>query len=142
MKSRSIYNYFFNNFLEYLFARNESPASKRLNGRKASCTTVIHQSANKSTPKIQISPRLSNSNASGHTNHHSQRLDSLPSNNNNGGNSLTNLNTIGRSTQQHHRYRRRHNWMLSLCFRGQKVLRVPPAPSDPPESVVFELSEQ
>lgn len=81
-----------------------------------------------------------------HGNHHDQRLDSLPNNNNNGGSSLTNLNTIGRSTQQqqHHnyRYRRHHNWMLSLCFRGQKVLRVPPAPSDPPESVVFELSEQ
>lgn len=36
----------------------------------------------------------------------------------------------------------RSNWMITLCFRGQKVLRVPPASSVPPESVVFELSEQ
>ncbi|KAH8418939.1 hypothetical protein KR222_005735, partial [Zaprionus bogoriensis] len=36
----------------------------------------------------------------------------------------------------------RSNWMIALCFRGQKVLRVPPASSVPPESVVFELSEQ
>ncbi|EDW26013.1 GL14178 [Drosophila persimilis] len=34
-------------------------------------------------------------------------------------------------------------WMISgLCFRGQKVLRVPSTSSVPPESVVFELSEQ
>ncbi|KRF80615.1 uncharacterized protein Dvir_GJ16778, isoform B [Drosophila virilis] len=37
---------------------------------------------------------------------------------------------------------RNSNWMFGLCFRGQKVLRVPPASSVPPESVVFELSEQ
>ncbi|EDW00227.1 GH11972 [Drosophila grimshawi] len=35
----------------------------------------------------------------------------------------------------------RSNWMTNLCFRGKKVLRVPPASSVPPESVVFELSE-
>ncbi|XP_037823149.1 PDF receptor isoform X2 [Lucilia sericata] len=126
--------------------RNESPNSKRLNGRKASCSTVIHQTANKSNPKIQISPRLSHSNASGQAgfNHLDHRLGSLQSNNNNAVGSLTNLNTIGRPQQHHHhhRYGRRHNWMLSMCFRGQKVLRVPPASSEPPESVVFELSEQ
>ncbi|KAH8286756.1 hypothetical protein KR018_005131, partial [Drosophila ironensis] len=34
-------------------------------------------------------------------------------------------------------------WMMDIiCFRGQKVLRVPSASSVPPESVVFELSEQ
>ncbi|XP_065365244.1 PDF receptor isoform X2 [Calliphora vicina] len=127
--------------------RNESPSSRRLNGRKASCSTVIHQTANKSNPKIQISPRLSHSNASSLSaglNHHNHRLSSLQSNNNNAVGSLTNLHTIGRqpTQQQHHRYARRHNWMLSMCFRGQKVLRVPPASSEPPESVVFELSEQ
>lgn len=130
--------------------RNESPSSKRLNGRKASCSTVIHQTANKNNPKIQISPRLSHSNDSDQSalDHHNHRLGSLQSNNNNPIGSLTNLHTLGRqpSLQQHHhhhhRHARRHNWMLSLCFRGQKVLRVPPASSEPPESVVFELSEQ
>ncbi|XP_043659669.1 PDF receptor isoform X1 [Drosophila teissieri] len=33
-------------------------------------------------------------------------------------------------------------WIMGICFRGQKVLRVPSASSVPPESVVFELSEQ
>lgn len=134
--------------------RNESPSSKRVNGRKSSCTTVIHQTNNKSNPKIQISPRLSHSNASGQAacNHHNSRLGSFQSNNNNPEGSLTNLHTIGRRSSHHqhhhhhhheyHRHARRHNWLLSLCFRGQKVLRVPPASSEPPESVVFELSEQ
>ncbi|KAM7349820.1 pigment-dispersing factor receptor isoform 2-T7 [Cochliomyia hominivorax] len=127
--------------------RNDSPSSKRLNGRKASCTTVI-QSNNKSNPKIQISPRLSHSNASGQSalNHH---LQSLQSNNNNAEEGLTNLHAIARSSSQqqqqqqqihihhHHRLPRRHNWLITLCFRGQKVLRVPgPAPSEPPETNV------
>lgn len=137
----------------FLF-RNDSPSSKRLNGRKGSCSTVI-QASNKNNPKIQISPRLSHSNASGQTTLNNHHLQSLQSNNNNADESLTSLHTIARSASQqhnhhpqqqhHHQYRhpRRHNWLITLCFRGQKVLRVPgPAPSEPPESVVFELSEQ
>lgn len=106
---------------------------------------MIHQNANKNNPKVQITPRLSQSNASGqpnhHNHHHNHRLGSISLNNNNGGGSLTNLNNIDRTHHQHHP-QRHHNWMLTLCFRGQKVLRVPPASSEPPESVVFELSEQ
>ncbi|XP_013098800.2 PDF receptor isoform X2 [Stomoxys calcitrans] len=132
---------------------NGSPSSKRLNGRKGSCSTVIQTNSNRSHKK---SPRLSHSNASGqpnlnhlplppnsnhHQHHPTQRMDSMPSDNNNGG-SLTSLQTLGRHHTQHHHhhhhYQRRphHSWLLTLCFRGQKVLRVPPASSEPPETNV------
>ncbi|XP_061397751.1 PDF receptor [Musca vetustissima] len=124
--------------------RNGSPSTKRLNGRKGSCSTVIHQANNKH-PKIQKSPRLSHSNASGQGNHlplpqephhgHQQRLGSTGStNNNNGGGiggaagsdtSLHSLNRLNHHIHHHHHQlphnrRSHHSWLLTLCFRGQK----------------------
>uniref|UniRef100_A0A1I8M711 Uncharacterized protein n=1 Tax=Musca domestica TaxID=7370 RepID=A0A1I8M711_MUSDO len=148
-----------------------SPSTKRLNGRKGSCSTVIQHNKH---PKLNKSPRLSHSNASGqgnhlplptepHSNHpHQQRLGSTgsTSNNNGGGGaggsdtSLHSLNPLNSHHPNHnlhhhqhhhhlpHNRRTHHSWLLTLCFRGQKVLRVPPASTEPPESVVFELSEQ
>ncbi|XP_037935677.1 PDF receptor [Teleopsis dalmanni] len=95
--------------------RNNSPPNKRNNGRKASTTvlqTTPHQNLN---PRTHITGRLSNS---------SDRR--LHTNNNHSSETKSG----------------RKNWLYTICFRGQKVLRVPPASSVPPESVVFELSEQ
>ncbi|XP_073835674.1 pigment-dispersing factor receptor isoform X2 [Musca autumnalis] len=137
--------------------RNGSPSSKRLNGRKGSCSTVIHHQGNSKHPKIQKSPRLSHSNASGQGNHlplptephhagHQQRLGSTGStNNNNGGDgSQTSLHSLNRQLHhvhhhhlpQSHNRRTHHSWLLTICFRGQKVLRVPPASTEPPETNV------
>ncbi|XP_075155841.1 pigment-dispersing factor receptor isoform X2 [Haematobia irritans] len=130
---------------------NGSPSSKRTNGRKGSKgsnSTVIQQSNSHRSHKK--SPRLSHSNASGQPNHHlplppstnHQQLDSLPINNNNAG-SLTSLHNLGPQHIQYHQHRQHqyqrrphHSWLLTLCFRGQKVLRVPPASSEPPETNV------
>uniref|UniRef100_A0A1B0G292 Uncharacterized protein n=1 Tax=Glossina morsitans morsitans TaxID=37546 RepID=A0A1B0G292_GLOMM len=113
--------------------RNDSPPTNKSrsgNGRKASTTTVIHH-GNNVNPKTHLTSRLSVGSVYRH------RQGSVQSNNN--------TSSIASNTpqqQQQHQRHGRHNWMFMLCFRGHKVLRVPPAPSEPPESVVFELSEQ
>uniref|UniRef100_A0A1A9W8S2 G-protein coupled receptors family 2 profile 2 domain-containing protein n=1 Tax=Glossina brevipalpis TaxID=37001 RepID=A0A1A9W8S2_9MUSC len=111
--------------------RNDSPPTNKPrpgDGRKASTTTVMHH-GNNVNPKTHLTSRLSVGNV------HRYRQGSVQSNNN--------TSSIASNTQQQQQqHHGRHSWMFMLCFRGHKVLRVPSAPSETPESVVFELSEQ
>lgn len=104
---------------------DQSPTTRRLNGRRYSAANTVHIPAR----------RLS----SGSTYRQQRRVSNHNNNNNNIGIHTTrgqsnNSSGSGSSTGG--------SWLLTLCFGGQKVLRVPPASTVPPESVVFELSEQ
>ena len=118
---------------------SNSPA-RRFNGRSGAAYHATVANAKRS-PKTHItcqsvrdSKKLWNS-SNGHRNtlqNHNQQ-----NNNNLMPASATNVPASAETAEE----LQTGNWMLSLCFRGQKVLRVPAASSIPPESVVFELSE-
>ncbi|XP_053952195.1 PDF receptor isoform X2 [Anastrepha ludens] len=107
--------------------RNDhSPNTRRLNGRRYSAAaTGTHLPARRlsSGSTYRQQRRISN-----HNNNNNNNVGAQPARmqNSNGGGGGGNGSS----------------WLLTLCFGGQKVLRVPPASSVPPESVVFELSEQ
>ncbi|XP_004531167.1 PDF receptor isoform X1 [Ceratitis capitata] len=115
--------------------RNDhSPTTRRLNGRRysAAATTVNHLPARRlsSGSTYRQQRRISN-----HNNNNSIGTHLTRGHGNNGGGS-------GSGSSSSRGGGGAGSWLLTLCFGGQKVLRVPPASSVPPESVVFELSEQ
>uniref|UniRef100_A0A0A1XIF7 PDF receptor n=1 Tax=Zeugodacus cucurbitae TaxID=28588 RepID=A0A0A1XIF7_ZEUCU len=105
---------------------DQSPTTRRLNGRRYSAANTVHIPARRlsSSGTFRQQRRVSNHNNNNNIGVHNTTR--AQSNNGSGGSSSS---TGG-------------SWLLTLCFGGQKVLRVPPASTVPPESVVFELSEQ
>ncbi|KAH8250494.1 hypothetical protein KR038_008094, partial [Drosophila bunnanda] len=128
-----------------------SPPNKRLNGRKASSASIvlIHepQQRQRLIPRLQSKarekdksldkdrekrPQLQQSQAEAPaTDPTTTQANRIRSKDEDGSNGRGGGGGGGGS-----------KWMMGICFRGQKVLRVPSASSVPPESVVFELSEQ
>lgn len=111
-----------------------SPPNKRLNCRKGSSVSIVI--ANE--PQRQRLARNNNyttingsQNSPAMTAAETQQKEDTPT-----------ASALATRVQMKEQPATRSNWMITLCFRGQKVLRVPPASSVPPESVVFELSEQ
>ncbi|XP_068159091.1 PDF receptor isoform X1 [Drosophila tropicalis] len=122
-----------------------SPPNKRHTSRKASSASIviIHEPQQRQR-LLQRSSIMNNSNAKNLTNQTTELDPEAP------GVSPTALMDANAATQRINskessaRTNSTPNWMIFvLCFRGQKVLRVPPASSSVPlESVVFELSRQ
>ncbi|EDW07698.2 PDF receptor isoform X2 [Drosophila mojavensis] len=109
-----------------------SPQSRRLNCRKASSVIIVI--ANEPQRQRAAQQRNNNNTANGNGNGNgngsrNQGKDEPASGSARSGQRIRSKETPeqGRSTG---------NWMFSLCFHGQKVLRVPPASSVPPETNV------
>ncbi|XP_030377972.1 PDF receptor [Scaptodrosophila lebanonensis] len=113
-----------------------SPPNKRVNYRKGSCASIVVTHDHTAQRQRLVQRNNNNGNASPRP----RTLDTTPPDVAVTSVSATRIHskdtTAGTSPSAG------SSWMIILCFRGQKVLRVPPASSVPPESVVFELSEQ
>ncbi|KAH8343197.1 hypothetical protein KR059_006340 [Drosophila kikkawai] len=122
-----------------------SPPNKRLNGRKASSASIvmIHepQQRQRLIPRLRSRTREKDKSLDKDREKRTQHeAVSEPINNV----TTTKANRIRSKDEDSSNGRGGggSKWMMGICFRGQKVLRVPSASSVPPESVVFELSEQ
>ncbi|EDV32807.2 uncharacterized protein Dana_GF22215, isoform I [Drosophila ananassae] len=123
-----------------------SPPNKRLNGRKASGASIvmIHepQQRNRLLPRLH-SQRKGRDKAKDRDMENDK--DRKRSDDRQLEETEADPGTIRIHSKDTERASRNRGskWMMDIiCFRGQKVLRVPSASSVPPESVVFELSEQ
>ncbi|KAH8386873.1 hypothetical protein KR093_003156, partial [Drosophila rubida] len=116
-----------------------SPPHKRLNGRKASSVSIVIAKEPQRQRLVQ-QPRNNNNTP----NVNSRAI--VPDDDGDGDDAVATATATATATTTRIQMKEpasgHRNWVIGLCFRGQKVLRVPPASSVPPESVVFELSEQ
>ncbi|KAH8420366.1 hypothetical protein KR009_009648 [Drosophila setifemur] len=123
-----------------------SPPNKRLNGRKASSASIVM--IHEPKQRHRLLPRLNSHAREKEKEKEKERERIKDKDLDRDGRALDETDTDpGISTQIRSKETdagRIHGprWMMGICFRGQKVLRVPSASSVPPESVVFELSEQ
>ncbi|XP_064555079.1 PDF receptor isoform X2 [Drosophila montana] len=106
-----------------------SQSTKRLNSRKASSVTIVINTE----PQIhRYIPRRSNNNRASTG---SLRVRGImkakeePASGSDVGQRIRSTDEEASTTG-----RNNNNWMFRLCFRGQKVLRVPPATSVPPDN--------
>lgn len=112
-----------------------SPPNKRMNCRKGSSVSIVitnePQRQRRNNNYTTVNGCQNVATAAVPETQLGQQKEDIPS-----------ASTLATRVQMKETTPNRSNWMITLCFRGQKVLRVPPASSVPPESVVFELSEQ
>lgn len=123
-----------------------SPPNKRLNGRKASGASIvlIHEPQQRN----RLLPRL-HSQRKGREKAKDRDMENDKDRKRSDDRQLEETEADPATIRIHSKDTERASrnrgskWMMDIiCFRGQKVLRVPSASSVPPESVVFELSEQ
>ncbi|KAH8235978.1 hypothetical protein KR032_011791, partial [Drosophila birchii] len=112
-----------------------SPPNKRLNGRKASSASIVMIHEPQQRQRL-IKAREKDKSLDRDREKRQQSQPEVPVID-----PTTTANRI-RSKDEDSNASGGSKWMMGICFRGQKVLRVPSASSVPPESVVFELSEQ